>query len=228
MPAPPLHRHQLARLSAPGWERVLAREWDAQARDCLAHWAEKGLPLVITRQAPSAAEEDGIAMGLPAPTRWGRRRLALQVPRADVSYFDEFPRLGQVVGRWSEGRRRPWHGLCESLAACGVVARVHGSHGWQFVTGLDHVRAQSDIDLWITVSDDGQADRVAALLQAFPSERPRLDGELVADGNAVAWREWLAWRAGRVKTVLVKRLDGCSLRQQAAQRHPVVEEEATA
>jgi len=228
VPAPPLHRHQLARLSAAGWQRVLGREWDAQARECLAHWAKHGLPLVITRQPPSPDHDGGIAMGLPAPARWGRRRFALQVPRADVSYFDEFPRLGTVIGRWSDGRRRTWQGLSEALDACGVVARVHGSHGWQFVTGLDHVHAQSDIDLWISVADDVQADRVAALLHAFLGERPRLDGELVADGNAVAWREWLAWRAGRVKTVLVKRVDGCSLRQRAPDRPLVVHEEATA
>jgi phosphoribosyl-dephospho-CoA transferase len=227
MPATPLHRHQLARLSSAGWQRVLAREWDAQARECLAHWAANGLPLVITRQPPASSADAGIAMGLPAPARWGRRRFTLQVPRADVSYFDEFPRLGQVVGRWPEGRRRTWQGLSEALAACGVVARVHGSHGWQFVTGLDHVHGHSDIDLWIAVCDDLQADRVAALLQAFPGERPRLDGELVADGNAVAWREWLAWRAGRAKAVLVKRLDGCDLRQHPSARHLVVPEEAT-
>ena len=228
MRTPPLHRHQLARLTPSGWEHVLQRDWDGVGRTCLTHWATHGLPLVVTRQAPAPDHDDGIAMGLPAPARWGRRRFALQVPRAEVSYFDEFPLLGHVIGRWSEGRRRAWQGLCEALAACGAVARVHGSHGWQFVTGLDHVRAQSDIDLWISVADDLQADRVAALLHAFPGERPRLDGELVADGNAVAWREWLAWRAGRVNTVLVKRVDGCSLRQRAADRPVVVLEEATA
>jgi len=212
----PLHRHQLARLGAAGWQRVLAREWDAQARECLAHWAAHGLPLVVTRQIPSPLQDDGIAMGLPAPGRWGRRRFAVQVPRADVAYFDEFPGLRQVIGRLPDGQRRAWQALCEGLEACGAVARVHGSHGWRHLTGLDHVHATSDVDLSISVSDDVQADRVAALLQAFPCRRPRLDGELMfADGDGVAWREWLAWRAGRVKALLVKRLDGCSLRQHA-------------
>jgi phosphoribosyl-dephospho-CoA transferase len=228
MPTPPLHRHQLARLGAAGWERVLGHAWDAQARECLAHWASHGLPLVVTRQTSAVLQDDSIAMGLPAPVRWGRRRLALQVPRADVAYFDEFPRLAQVIGRWAEGRRRIWQGLCEALDACDVVARVHGSHGWQHLTGLGHVHAQSDIDLWIGVHDDLQADRVAALLQAFPVERPRLDGELVLDGDAVAWREWPAWRSGRAQAVLVKRLDGCVLRHAPVQRRLVARAEVTA
>jgi phosphoribosyl-dephospho-CoA transferase len=225
MPATPLHRHQLARLTSCGWQRVLRREWDASARECLAHWAAHGLPLVVTRQVPSALGDDGIAMGLPAPARWGRRRFALQVPRADVSYFDEFPCLRELVTRLPEAQRRTWQALCDSLAACGAIARVHGSHGWRHLTGLDHVHASSDIDLWISVSDDTQADRVAALLQAFPHRRPRLDGELgFADGNAVAWREWLAWREGRVKALLVKRLDACGLMQRPDRRLAVREE----
>jgi phosphoribosyl-dephospho-CoA transferase len=57
-----------------------------------------------------------------------------------------------------------------------------------------------------------QADAAAALLRSFPCELPRLDGELVFDdGAAVAWREWLAWRAGRALALLVKRIDGSSL-----------------
>jgi len=56
---------------------------------------------------------------------------------------------------------------------------------------------------------------VARQLQSFPSERPRLDGELVFDGgHAVAWREWLSWRAGGTKTMLIKHLEGSSLSQE--------------
>ena len=229
MPPTPLHRHQLARLTPSGWQRLLRGDWDERAHDCLRHWAAHALPLVITRQAAAAPQADCIAMGLPAPARWQRRRLALLVPRADVSYFDEFPRLHDVIGCLPRARRRAWHLLCEGLAACGAIARVHGSYGWRHLTLLDHVHAMSDIDLWISVSGCSQADRVAELLQAFPSQRPRLDGELAfADGTAVAWREWLAWRAGSTKAMLVKRLDGCSLLQQPSDRHFVVRAEAFA
>ena len=210
---PPLHRHQLVRLTREGWQRVRERPWDATGAACLAHWASHDLPLVVTRQLPELRAADGIALGLPAPGRWERRRLALVVSRHDVSRFDEFPRAEQIRTLLPARVRRDWPHLCAALAGQGALARVHGSHGWQRLTGLDHLRAGSDIDLCIHVAHADQADEVVALLQAHSHPQPRLDGELVfPDGGAVAWREWMAWRAGLRRAVLVKRLEGCSLR----------------
>lgn len=207
----PLHRHQIAWLGEPGWHRVQDRDWDATARDCLAHWAATRLPLVVTRQAAPACE-DTIALGLPAPGRWGRRRLALTVPRSDVLYFDEFPLADKLPGLLPVSARPAWRRLCADLKAVGADARVFGSYGWQLLSGLDHVRAGSDIDLWLSVSDPAEADAVAACLQSASDELPRVDGELMFDdGSAVAWREWLAWRAGRVRSLLVKTIAGSSL-----------------
>lgn len=208
-----LHRHQIARLSPAGWQRLLAGDWDVQARDCLQHWAERGLPVVVTRQ-PDPPEAGGgrIAMGLCAPRRWGSRRLALRVERAEVLYFDEFPRLDLLVTQLPASARAPARQLAIALRACGATARVYGSHGWQHLTALQHVREGSDLDLWVGVSGLQQADAVAAALDAFTSRTRRLDGELVFDGDAaVAWREWLAWRAGRTQALLVKRLRGASM-----------------
>jgi phosphoribosyl-dephospho-CoA transferase len=155
-------------------------------------------------------------MGLPAPGRWERRRLVLSVPRPDVLHFDEFPRAEQVAKLLPDAARADWQSLGASLRACGAVARVHGSYGWKHISGLDHVRPGSDIDVWIAVSDADQADAVVRLLQSFPCARPRLDGELVFDGgNAVAWREWLSWRAGGAKALLIKHLEGSSLSRDA-------------
>jgi phosphoribosyl-dephospho-CoA transferase len=57
---------------------------------------------------------------------------------------------------------------------------------------------------------------VAQVLLSFDGAAPRLDGELLfGDGAAVAWREWIEWRAGRARAVLVKRLDGVSLQRDA-------------
>ncbi|HEY3046465.1 MAG TPA: malonate decarboxylase holo-[acyl-carrier-protein] synthase [Polaromonas sp.] len=209
----PLHRHQIVWLRETGWCRVQDRDWDAQARDCLAYWAEKRLPLVVTRQT-YLADEESIAVGLPAPCRWNRRRLALSVARSDVLYFDEFPLAEKTIGLVPAPTRSAWRGLCSNLKATGVNARVYGSYGWQLLSGLDHVRTGSDIDLWLSVSDIDQADAAVACLQSFSSERLRLDGELMfSGGTAVAWREWLAWRTGRVKGLLVKTIGGSSLVQ---------------
>ena len=206
----PLHRHQIAWLGDAGWRKVQDLDWDATARDCLAHWAAKRLPLVVTRQAGLA--EDVVALGLPSPGRWGRQRLALTVARSDVLYFDEFPFAEVALGLVPARARPAWRELCDSLKAAGANARVYGSYGWQLLSGLVHVRPGSDIDVWVSVLDADQADAVAACMQVFSNEQVRLDGELMfGDGAAVAWREWLAWRAGRVKGLLVKTIDGSSL-----------------
>jgi phosphoribosyl-dephospho-CoA transferase len=205
----PLHRHQIARLSREGWQRLLDGDWDAEARACLGHWAAQGLPLVVTRQA---AEGDGISLGLCVPARWQRRRLALRVTRSEVHFFDEFPRLEKVIAQLPAAARAPARRLETALQSCRAPARVYGSHGWQQLTGLDHVREGSDVDLWIPVDGAEQADAVAAALQAFEAPGCRLDGELVFPGDAaVAWREWQAWRAGRAQALLVKRLRGAAM-----------------
>lgn len=203
-----LHRHQIARLTAAGWQRLLARDWDDEARDCLSHWAAHGLPLVVTRQH----DEDGIAMGLSAPRRWNHRRLTLRVDKTEVLYFDEFPRLDQLITQLPQSARAPARQLTTALQACGVTARVYGSQGWQHLTGLQHVREGSDLDVWVGVGSEAQADAVAAALNAFAAPSRRLDGELVFEGDAaIAWREWLAGRAGRANALLVKRLHGASM-----------------
>lgn len=207
----PLRRHQIAWLNDSGWRRIQSGTWDADARACLAHWAAKRLPLVVTRQTHFAGDDD-ICMGLPAPSRWARRRLALSVAREDVVYFDEFPDAEKALGLVPDSTRRAWRELCAHLRDGGLRARVYGSYGWQLLSGLDHVRAGSDIDLWLSVSDAGQADAAAECLQSFSRKNLRLDGELMfRDGAGVAWREWAAWRAGRARSLLVKRIDGGSL-----------------
>lgn len=209
----PLHRHQIARISAAGWQGVCQREWDDTARACLNHWAAHDLPLVVTRQRCGIDDAgDDVALGLPAPGRWDRRRIALQIPRREVLYFDEFPCVGAVTCLLPKAAREPWRRLRTGLDALGVTARVYGSYGWQKISGLDHVRSGSDIDVWIEVSNADQADAVAALLQGFSSPQLRLDGELAfGERSAAAWREWMAWRAGSTKALLVKTIAGASL-----------------
>jgi phosphoribosyl-dephospho-CoA transferase len=207
-----LRRHQLARLSRAGWASLLARPWDEQARECLAHWAQHGLPLVVTRQPLDAEAQGSIALGLPAPVRWGRRRLALQVSRAELLRLDEFPRLAAVLPSLAPSAQIPMRDLIDELNACRARSQVFGSYGWQAISGLDHPRPGSDLDLSVAVRDAAHADAVTQLLQSFDRSHPRLDGEIFfEDGAAVAWREWIEWRAGRARAVLVKRLHGVAL-----------------
>ncbi|MBT2336373.1 malonate decarboxylase holo-[acyl-carrier-protein] synthase [Variovorax paradoxus] len=214
-------RHQLARLSDAGWTAILRQPWDTQARECLTHWATHRLPLVVTRRVTDAVAEGWLAVGLSAPARWDRRRLALQVPHAAVLGYGEFPRLADVRGLLPEAAQAAVRDLVDALGTQGATARVFGSYGWQAISGLAHIRRGSDLDLWIGVKGAAQADAVAHLLQSFGAARPRLDGELVfADGAAVAWREWIEWRAGRARAVMVKRLEGVALQHDRAWCEP--------
>ena len=205
-----LHRQQLVRLSVDGWSRVLQRPWDAEARACLGLWAERGLPLVVTRQSPSQGEL--LATGLPAPARFGRRRLAVAVAPRDVLFLDEFPSATAVTRLLPRMLAATWRTLLAELAANDCAARVYGGYGWQALTRLAYVHAQSDLDLLLPVSSHAQADEVARTLASAVWDGPRLDGELLfADGAAVAWREWIAHRHGHAARVLVKRLHGVAL-----------------
>ena len=205
-----LRRQQLVRLSGDGWAQVLEAPWDAGARACLALWSARGLPLVVTRQPP--AHQDTLALGLPAPARFRRRRLALAVAPSHVMFLDEFPLADAVTRLLPRTLAAPWRALLASLSAVDCGARVYGGFGWQALTRLAYTHPTSDLDLLLPVGDAAHADAVVRLLAAVDWEGPRLDGELLfPDGAAIAWREWQAWRQGRVPQVLVKRLRGVAL-----------------
>ena len=234
-------RHQLVWLSAAGWQAVLSgpadeAPWSDSARDCLQHWAAHGLPLVVTRQpAPLTAALTGygalplaghgaspptprtpltpLTLGLVAPLCWGRQRLFVRAPAAAVQRVGAFPLAVDITGELPAAACKDWRTLCAALQAVGVEARVYGSHGWQALTGLACVReGTSDIDLLLPCATPAQADAATTLLARAARTLPRIDGECVfADGAAVAWREWVEWRAGAVRQLLVKRLHGAAL-----------------
>ena len=212
-----LRRHQLVRLSAAGWAQALAQvandAADDAARDCLGHWAAHALPLVLARQEEDPAGPcDRLWLGLPTPLCWGRQRLRLQIARDQVLSFDELPTAADISPLLAPPLQASWRALCDGLAGLGLQPRVFGSHAWQHLTGLAYLRPSSDLDLLLPVDAALQADAAAAWLEAADFAGPRLDGELVfADGSAVAWREWLNWRARRCAQILVKRLDALAL-----------------
>ncbi len=202
-----LHRHQIAWLSDDGWRQVLARGWEGDAPECVQHWAAHRLPLVVTRQPESLAEGE-VALALSGPARWSRQRWMLPVPRTAIAYFDEFPLLDRIAAQLPGTARASAVALVQFLAQEGVTPRAYGSFGWQAMTGLVYTRAESDLDLWMSVGGSDEADAAVRCLAQWGGS-VRLDGELVFPGGAaVAWREWQAWREGRTRALLVKRLHG--------------------
>lgn len=215
----PWRRHQLVWVDEFGWYRILAASpelagYDAQVQGCLELWAERRWPLVVTRQADLAAAGPTVplALGLPAPACWGRRRIAVEVPANAVCRRGEFPLAAEAGPMLPAEAQGSWAALCAEFERLGLVARVYGSYGWQQLTGLDHLHPGSDIDLLIPVADAPLADAACALLQRAAPAVPRIDGELsFPDGASVAWREWVRWRAGETARILVKRIDGAAL-----------------
>ena len=225
----PLRRHQLAWLDEYAWFRVLANATspaepshatDSQTLECLAHWAQQRWPLVVTRQPTEAlaGTQDGVlALGLPAPARWGRRAIGVTASLRGVVRHGEFPTAVELLPGLPAAAQTAWGPLCERLARLDVVARVYGSCGWQQLTGMNYVHARSDIDLLLEVRTAAQADQVSALLLAADTGPLRIDGELAFEnGAAVAWREWLRFRSGQTEQILVKRLAGATLEDAAA------------
>jgi phosphoribosyl-dephospho-CoA transferase len=202
MPAGPA-RNQWVAISDVAWQRLAATAPDAQARDIVAHWQARCLPVVVCTQPPGLAP-GRLAVGLPAPLRWSRRRLALQVALDQVLRQGEFPPLAAVL------QDEASQALAHALAAQGANTRVYGSHGWQALTGEPYVHAASDIDVQIQVPGFEAARQALPLLQQarLPG---RLDGEFAfPGGQAIAWREFahLLQPAQPAAQVLVKSLGG--------------------
>ena len=216
----PLQRHQLVWLHARAWQRMLVASnetsaWDAQALECLQHWADRDLPLVVTRQPHGWSghlADEALVLGVAAPLCWGRRRLFVQARVADVQRSGHFPHACDISAMLPPQAIDSWTALCIAFQTLGAEIRVYGSHGWQQLTGLACVHDGSDIDLLVAIDSPQQADAAVALLKRVPFSAPRLDGELVfAHGRAVAWREWAGWRAGGTTQLLVKQLHGATL-----------------
>lgn len=209
---PTLRRHQLAYLTAMGWEEALRWPAAQAVAPQLHHWAAQGLPLVVTRQGTCTATPGRIALGWPAPLRDGRQRIVLNVAPKSVAWFDEFPEAHKALPLLPRSVRAPLQSLLAQLREHGARPRVYGSYGWQLLSGLAYVHAASDFDLLLAVQDRDQADTLVALLQASAPASLRIDGEfLFPDGAAVAWREYASWRAGLTRELLVKRLDSVAL-----------------
>jgi phosphoribosyl-dephospho-CoA transferase len=206
-----LRRHQLAYLSAAGWHEVLSRPLAQPAAAQLASWAQRGLPLVVSRQGEDCVAGE-VALGWPAPLACARLRMSVRLPEKAVAWLDEFPQARAALRLVPRCRRAGIEPALQALEQLGTRPRVYGSYGWQLITGLDYVHAASDLDLWLSVGDLRQADAAVEQLQTCGECGVRVDGELMFPGGvAVAWREYAAWRAGRTRTLLFKRLDSLEL-----------------
>lgn len=210
-----LARNHLVWIDVLAWKQIEERVWDTQAQEILAHWRANNLPLVVCRQRDESTP-DQVCVGLPAPTQWSRRRLALSVSLDHITVRGVFPTLLQVARANHWGRAALDFGL--ALSTCGVNAQVYGSHGWQFLTDLSYLHGESDIDLNLSVSDFETACQVLQQLAAVELHR-RIDGEITfPSGQAIAWRELQKLVTGQTAQVMVKDRYGIRLATMAEVR----------
>ena len=196
-----LQRNQLVWLHPDAWQDIIVRTWDSQALSILNHWTEQQLPLVVARQR-QGTNPNCISLGLPAPLQWERRKLALEATPEQIARTGHFPWLHDLVqqGTWSEGVFE----RARALEALGLQARVYGSHGWQFITGMTCVHGASDLDLRFEAPDLYTAMALCKMLAEIDQGMP-MDGEIVFhQGDTVAWRELHQLASGQVHQVLTR------------------------
>ena len=205
-----LQRNGLVWLTTSGWDRVLASDWDVQAFGILQHWALRALPLVVCRQRVENFPPT-ISLGLPAPSVWDRRKLALEVTPDEVDRAGWFPTLEQLKQLEQFEQFEPREAFAAAINEIRSNAsgfngsiQVYGSFAWEALTGMSYVRPNSDLDLRVEVPDREIAVAVARALNALLLPM-RVDGELAfPDGSAIAWREYLLWTERKVDRMLVK------------------------
>ena len=184
-----LRRHTLVWLSqAPeaddGADRAAADRWQAHGR-----------PFVVCRRR---GDRDDVSLGFCVvreefpeirPRRVGAHaKAALVVRTARPPALAEVARCGPAALRAAAFGR-----LAEEAARAGLDLRVYGSWMWQALTGENHVRPSSDLDLLVDVAGPREAAEVADFLARQERDLPfGLDGELSFAGRGeVQWREFL-------------------------------------
>ena len=179
----------------------------------VAGWASRNWPVIVRRPMPGDIAA-GVPAALPLPPSYGKHRVGFSFR----SMEDVVPLAPVLLGDAAAGAPAAWQptiaGALALGTALGIPPRVFGGLLWQHVTGLAYLSPQSDLDLLWRVGDQRTATALVVGLSRLDAESPmRLDGELeLPDGSGVSWRE-LA-RAAEIGggEVLVKSMDGVTMR----------------
>lgn len=189
-------RHGWAWL-APGWQHALRDPLAAAEVETVERWRTRGAPLVIAGFPEATSER--LRLGL--ATR-DRQRIGLTIARDAVATLAPPVSLARAAALappdWSMQIER----IRAAASAAGIHVAVYGSLAWTVISGTSFLHPDSDLDLVLHL-DGGTPARtceIARGLLARAEDRPRLDGEVLLDGLAVAWREL----AGSAPTLLAK------------------------
>jgi phosphoribosyl-dephospho-CoA transferase len=199
----PPSRHDLAWLG-PSWRSALRAPLDPKLAADLSSWLDRGLPAVVRRRQPG---EEGLPLGVALPPGGAARRVALLVA-PEVARLAPPLLLADALPSAPPAWRAPLAELEEEARGAGISLAVYGSLAWQHLSGHAYLHAHSDVDLLIRPASAAALHRALALLGSRaelepnrPAEGrsssgplvrgllPRLDGEILFGGAAVAWRE---------------------------------------
>jgi phosphoribosyl-dephospho-CoA transferase len=204
-------RHDLVFVSPAAWRSLVKRRDDLAGEPLVAGWVDCGWPLIARRHA--ADEAGGLALGLPLPPSFGKRRFSALMRPDAISSHTPPPSLRAAIGVAPECWRPSLEQVVALAEGYSMEARVFGSLAWRLLTGLDYLTAGSDLDILLPLSPGVDVARLIAELAEIDAGAPmRLDGELLRDdGAGVNWREF---RSG-AQELLVKTGTGLALLQKS-------------
>ncbi|NEX63104.1 malonate decarboxylase holo-[acyl-carrier-protein] synthase [Noviherbaspirillum galbum] len=208
------NRHDLAWLSARGWQRAMdASAQTGQDGDTiLRQWRDNAFPLIVRRREPGMLENE-VALAIAGPPREGRKiRIALRAAIDDIVTVQPPRALADAAGAIPDTWHPAFRSLLDEAAAERLDLAMFGSVAMQAITGLPCLGAGSDIDLLCRPATRGQLDGFVSLLRRHAGALP-LDGEIMfPDGNAVAWKEWaILDKLAAGSRVLAKSIDTVAL-----------------
>jgi phosphoribosyl-dephospho-CoA transferase len=186
-----------------GSDEVLAA--DPADMPLIRDWIGQGYPL-IARMRREGDPVTHVALGLPMPLEFGKKRIALSVVSSALDRVVPPPLLENVLQEVPIAWQPRIAALSENLACHLQEVRVVGSLAWQALTGKTYLHPKSDIDLLMPLTHLKQLQPVLDILaESDLIPGPRIDGEIVGrDGEAISWRELCS----SSRDVLVKTLDG--------------------
>jgi phosphoribosyl-dephospho-CoA transferase len=185
-----LLRHTLVYVNPGAWRDHLSKRPDVAAQPLALRWADQGWPFVVRRRHPMESG-DAVPLALPLPPMAGKQRIAVALEHCDITATADFPdvldALNVAPHTWHPCLRQ----LHQTAARYGIRARVFGSLGWQYLTGLTYLGPRSDLDVLLTWPEAGRMHKLLGALAQIDSAAPvRLDCELIrSDGAGVNWRE---------------------------------------
>lgn len=170
------------------WHSFLQTPISTEASEAIEQWRRQGRPFVVASAAiPSDVRQ--IRLGLATTDK---QRIGFQLDSHACLATAAPPALCKAAtvapASWKTSLER----LSVLARVFGFHASVYGSLAWTYRTGVKFVREDSDLDLLLT-AHTATLHQTYAFLELLHADRapPRLDGELLLEVGAVAWREFV-------------------------------------